>query len=375
VSWAIWVTGPPGSGKSSIARAAAEALRAGGTPVELLELDAMRRVVTPEPAYTDAERVVVYRALVWVAAALVDAELPVLVDATAHRREWRDLARATIPRFAEVQLVCSLETCRAREAARPAGSAPRGIYARAGRPGATVPGVDVPYEPAHAPEVTLDTERESVAAAAARVVALAAGLGGAPAASGPPRAGEWAVWITGLPGSGKTTLAFGLARRLEDRGVRVRVLDLAAARDFVLGGDTPATSANDEIIHRTLVYAAKRLTDAGVPVVVDATAQRRAWRQLARALIARFGEVQLVCPREVCDTRERAVRWGLLGCAHAPRGARPARAPDVVVVYEPAVAPELTIDTYVEDPATATAVLFEFVVRLASAVRVEERAS
>ena len=69
------------------------------------------------------------------------------------------LARAAIPRFAEVQLVCPLEVCRERERTRPRGHAPRGIYARAGRPGATVPGVDVPYEPALAAELTIDTTR------------------------------------------------------------------------------------------------------------------------------------------------------------------------------------------------------------------------
>jgi len=136
VSWVIWITGPPGSGKSAITRAAARALADAGVPVRILELDAMRKVVTPSPTYSDAERTVVYRALVWVAAALVDAGANLLIDATGHRREWRDLARTTIADFAEVQLRCSLETCRAREARRHEGSAPRGIYARAGQ---TVP--------------------------------------------------------------------------------------------------------------------------------------------------------------------------------------------------------------------------------------------
>ena len=63
MSWAVWVTGPPGSGKSVVARAAAEVLRARGTPVEILELDAMRKVVTPAPTYSEGERTLVYRAL------------------------------------------------------------------------------------------------------------------------------------------------------------------------------------------------------------------------------------------------------------------------------------------------------------------------
>jgi adenylylsulfate kinase len=176
VSWAIWITGPPGSGKSSVAQAAAALLRSSGKPVTVLELDAIRKMITPAPQYTDAERDLVYRALGSMAATLVEAGVPVIVDATAHRRAWRDAARAAIPRFAEVQLLCPLDVCRERERARPRGHAPAGIYARAGRPGATVPGVDVPYEPALGADLTIDTTVDDVAAAAAKVAALASRL-------------------------------------------------------------------------------------------------------------------------------------------------------------------------------------------------------
>jgi adenylylsulfate kinase len=173
VSWAIWITGLPGSGKSSVARAAAERLRARGTAVTVLELDAIRKKITPAPTYADAERDLVYRALAYMAATLVEAGVPVIVDATAHRRAWRVGARAAIPRLPEVQLVCPLNVCRERERSRPQGSAPAGIYARAGQSGATVPGVDVAYETALAADLTIDTTVDGVAAAAARVVALA----------------------------------------------------------------------------------------------------------------------------------------------------------------------------------------------------------
>jgi adenylylsulfate kinase len=139
----------------------------------VLELDAIRKEITPVPRYTDAERDLVYRALGYMAATLVEAGVAVIVDATAHRRAWREAARAAIPRFAEVQLVCPLDVCRERERTRPRGHAPTGIYARAGQPGATVPGVDVPYEPALAADLTIDTTVDDVASAAAKVAALA----------------------------------------------------------------------------------------------------------------------------------------------------------------------------------------------------------
>jgi adenylylsulfate kinase len=204
MSWAIWITGPPGSGKSAIARAATAELQAQGQPVKRLELDEIRKCITPEPRYTDRARDVVYRALGYMAVTLVEADTPVLIDATAHRRVWRDLVRAVVPRFAEVQLVCPLEVCQERERTRTPGPAPRDIYRQAGRPGATVPGVDVPYEPALAPELLIDTSAQSVDEAVGRVARLAAELAVAAGteSAATEREPGWAIWITGRPGSG-----------------------------------------------------------------------------------------------------------------------------------------------------------------------------
>ena len=357
MSWAIWITGLPGSGKSTLARAAAARLAAEGCAVTILELDAMRSIVTPAPTYSDAERDAVYRALVWTAAVCVEAGVPVIIDATAHRREWRDLARAVIPSFAEVQLTCALQTCQAREANRTEGHAPPAIYARAGKPGARVPGVDVEYEPALAPELIIDTDATAMSDAAARICALARGL---PSSHGPAADG-WTMWITGLPGSGKTTVASAVAEALGRYGVALRVLELGDVLGFVAGcGYTPLAEL---VAHRTLVYTAKVLNEAGVCVIVDATAPARAWRELARALIPRFAEVQLVCPAAVCATRERAVRWRLMGCAHSPPR-RHGDVPDIVLDYEPSLRPELTIDTDVGDAASAAASVLRLARRL-----------
>jgi adenylylsulfate kinase len=344
VSLAIWITGPPASGKSVLARAAAAELSAAGRPVVVLELDEIREFVTPSPTYTDTERDVVYRALVYMAAALTAAGTPVIIDATAHRRAWRDLARRLIPRFAEVQLVCPLDVCREREAQRAEGHAPRGIYARAGSPGSVVPGVDVPYEPALRPEVTVDTHREDRDVAVDRIVALVRALGESLERRDGDRPAGWAIWVTGLPGSGKTTLSRKAAEILAARSTRVHVLDFAEFRRVLLD-DGPESDATREIVHRALAYTAKLLTDAGVSVIVDATAPRRAWRRLARELITHFAEVQLVCPREICGERERAVRWHLGSEPSSSRSERAPSQPDMVLGYEGALHPELALRT------------------------------
>jgi len=364
VSWALWITGPPASGKTAITRAVVEELRRLGEPVMVLELDALRKTLTPEPTYSDAEREIVYRTLVYLARLLTASGVPVVIDATAHRRAWRDLARASIADFAEVQLVCPLPVRRERERTRPAGHAPKGIYAAAERTGATVPGVNVPYEEALAPELRIDTSVEDVEAAAARIATLAVQLSRSVRARREQPEAGWAIWITGLPGSGKSTLAYTVAERLQARDVRAIVLDLVDLRDFVLGGRAPRPPEN-EIVHRALVCAARTLTDAGIAVVIDATAPRRAWREMAREAIEHFAEVQLSCPAEVCTDRERAVRWNLILCAAAP-ARRPANGePDIVLDYEYSPRPDLIVDTGVQSPATAA----EQILRLAEQVR------
>jgi adenylylsulfate kinase len=355
MSWAIWITGVPGSGKSALARAAAERLRARGIPVEILELDALRKILTPQPTYSDHEREAVYRVLAFMAATLAAAGVPVIVDATAHCRRWRQFARELIPRFAEVQLQCPLAVARQREAARAPGNAPRDIYARAGAAGASVPGVDREYEPALAPELTIDTTAEGVAAGADKIVELAERF----AAESPPAASPgdgWAIWITGRPGSGKTTLARRVTAALAARGIRVWVVEATSLRRIVW----PVAVDNvEELVHRAVACLATLLVEAGVAVIVDATAHQRKWRELARRLIPRFAEIQLVCPPEICADRERATRWGLTsrerGMVAPPVGVDV----DLILDYEPALAPELTVYTDVQDCATAAAdVLF-----------------
>lgn len=164
-AFAVWLTGLPASGKSTVARALAAELAGKGIRAALLESDAVRREITPRPKYGDEERESFYATLAYLARMLVLHGVPVIVDATANRRAYRDRARAAIPSFLEVHVRCPLAVCQARD--------PKGIYRRGAEGTAqNVPGVSAPYEPPLLPEVVVDGAREDPAAAAGRIVSV-----------------------------------------------------------------------------------------------------------------------------------------------------------------------------------------------------------
>jgi len=154
------VTGLPGSGKTTVTRIAADILRVKGVHVRVLNIDDVRKVLTPRPTYSEEERAIVYAALAYMAKLLVDEGVNVIIDATGNLRRYRDVARELIPDFVEIYVQCPLDVAMEREMARKGGSAPRGIYEK-GKTGksSTVPGLNVAYEPPLHPLITLDTDK------------------------------------------------------------------------------------------------------------------------------------------------------------------------------------------------------------------------
>jgi adenylylsulfate kinase len=102
--------------------------------------------------------------MVYVGVLLTSHGVPVLFDATANRRAYRQMARQQISRFLEVYVDTPLETCGARD--------PKGIYRQArGGKANTVPGMQAEYEAPQHPDVTVHGDRESAESAAAKIIA------------------------------------------------------------------------------------------------------------------------------------------------------------------------------------------------------------
>ena len=176
MAFAVWFTGLPGSGKTAVASRTSSILEKKGIKVKILQLDEIRRVLTPDPKYTDEERDIVYASLAYIAKLLTESGVNVFIDATGNRRKYRDNARNIIPQFAEVFIRCSLEVCMEREARRKAVFSPKGIYKKSAQSGANVPGVNVPYEEPLLPEIVIDSDRmkpeESARKAADTIISL-----------------------------------------------------------------------------------------------------------------------------------------------------------------------------------------------------------
>jgi len=162
MAFAVWFTGLPGSGKSAISNKTAKILRKEGYKIKTLQLDKIRRIITPEPNYSDEERNIVYASLAYMACLLVECDINVFIDATANKQQYRDTARNLIPHFAEAYVECPLEICIKRESTRKNTYAPTGIYSKSTREKATVPGANIAYESPQNPEIHLDSNKHTI---------------------------------------------------------------------------------------------------------------------------------------------------------------------------------------------------------------------
>ena len=117
--------------------------------------------------------------------------------------------------------------------------------------------------------------------------------------------GPATLWFTGLSGSGKSTAAFALEKRLSDLGHKAFVLDGDNVRHG-LNRDLGFSPAERTENLRRIAEVAGLMTDAGLVVITSFIAPYRADRERAREIIGadRFLEVFVDAPLEVCEQRD-----------------------------------------------------------------------
>lgn len=151
------------------------------------------------------------------------------------------------------------------------------------------------------------------------------------------------LWITGLPASGKSTLARALAHELEAAGLEWEILDSDELRRVL----TPHPTFSDEerdTFYEAMAHIGALLARHGVAVVFAATANRRIHRERARRRIERFLEIFVDCPLELRMSRDPKGIYRMASAGQA------STVPGVQVDYEPPEHPDVIVRSDREAP-------------------------
>jgi bifunctional enzyme CysN/CysC len=148
------------------------------------------------------------------------------------------------------------------------------------------------------------------------------------------------IWLTGLPRSGKSSLAFGLEAELFARGTHAVVLDGESLRRGLCSDLGFAPADREEHVRRTAELA-RLLADSGLVVIVALVSATREGRARARSIVGseRFLEVHCDAPLSVCEARDKD------GLYQRARAGELAHVTGIDHAYEAPQMPELKLDT------------------------------
>lgn len=150
----IWLTGLPGSGKTTIARGLEKELEVRGLKFEVFDGDDVRRNLSKGLGFSKEDRDTHNKRVIYVCKLLTRNGVNAIVSLISPYRSTRAYARKQLPKLLEVYLKCSIEECIRRD--------PKGLYKRAlAGEIKNMTGIQDPYEEPQNPEVILNTEHDS----------------------------------------------------------------------------------------------------------------------------------------------------------------------------------------------------------------------
>jgi adenylylsulfate kinase len=166
------------------------------------------------------------------------------------------------------------------------------------------------------------------------------------------------VWLTGLPATGKTTLARLIEGELAARGVVTLVLDSDDLREVLTPRPTYSEAERDWF-YAAIGRLAELGANGGAVVLIAATGPKRSYRDRVRERVERFIEVLLICDPERLEERDPKGLYARL------RRGEIANLPGRDAPYEDPRTPELVFDTA---RSTAAEIAGEIVEEILSAL-------
>ena len=161
----LWFTGLSGSGKSTLAHALEEKLYQKGCRTFVLDGDNVRHGLNSNLDFSESGRAENIRRISEVSKLMLESGLIVMTAFISPFRQDRDFLRKSLPQgdFIEIYCKANLKICESRDV--------KGLYKRA-RAGEVenYTGIDSPYEVPSNPELTIDTENESLEKSVNRIV-------------------------------------------------------------------------------------------------------------------------------------------------------------------------------------------------------------
>jgi len=165
------------------------------------------------------------------------------------------------------------------------------------------------------------------------------------------------LWFTGLPCSGKSTLAEIVAKELESRGRGVEILDGDVVRTHLTKGLGFSKEDRDENIRR-IGYVCALLSKHGAIAISAAISPYRSIRDEVRSKTLNFIEVFVDTPLELCVKRD------VKGMYKKAFAGEIKNFTGVTDPYEPPLNPEIVIETQKEEPEISAARILESLERM-----------
>lgn len=154
------------------------------------------------------------------------------------------------------------------------------------------------------------------------------------------------IWLTGLPASGKSSLALALKEELDTEQIHTIILDANELRQL-LTPEPEYTDYERQWLYQAIIGLAILLARNGDNVIIAATGNRQRYREKARRQIPRFAEVYLQCPLAICQERDEKGQF----LRDEENGAD--SVPGIGVAYERPFAPEAVVETAIQSPRRA----------------------